>query len=160
MEKWHAYYSVSASAAATLTGLIFVGASINLQKILSFRHLPGRALGTLILLINILLVSSFCLIPDQSLSDTGMEILILGIIIWGFNTRLDILTLADRTTHYRLQNLQNLICTQAAIFPYIVGSIYLLNADPRGFYWLIPGISMSFIKSLIDAWVLLIEIHR
>ena len=29
-----------------------------------------------------------------------------------------------------------------------------------GLYWLIPGILFSFIKALVDAWVLLVEIHR
>ncbi|MBS1918513.1 MAG: hypothetical protein JST87_19775 [Bacteroidetes bacterium] len=43
-------------AAAVLTGLIFVGVSLNLTKILSFTSLPNRTLISLLLLLNILIV--------------------------------------------------------------------------------------------------------
>ena len=39
-----------------LTGLIFVGVSINITKVLSFPKLPDRALLSLVLLLNILVV--------------------------------------------------------------------------------------------------------
>ncbi len=160
MDKWHSYFSVTAGASATLTGLIFVGVSINLTKILQFRQLPGRALGTLVLLTNNLLVSSFCLIPDQSLFSLGIKISYLTLSVWVFNTRLDILSLKEKDKTFRPQNVQNMLFNQLAIAPFIISSICLLSSNPSGISWLVPGIAMSFLKAIVDAWVLVIEIQR
>ena len=65
MEQWANYFIATAGGAAALTGLIFVSVSLNLKQILAGKHLPGRALGSLILLSNILISGSFCLIPRQ-----------------------------------------------------------------------------------------------
>jgi pimeloyl-ACP methyl ester carboxylesterase len=45
MDEWHDFFLAQAGAAGVLTGLVFVGASINLQKIVSDpgSGLPGRA---------------------------------------------------------------------------------------------------------------------
>jgi hypothetical protein len=105
MDKWLSYFSVTAGASAALTGLIFVGVSINLKKILQFRQLPGRALGTLVLLTNNLLVSSFCLIPDQTLFGLGMKLSVVTLTVFVFNTRLDILSIKEKDKTYRPQNI-------------------------------------------------------
>jgi hypothetical protein len=160
MDQWHSYFSVTASASATLTGLIFVGISINLQKILQFRQLPSRALGTLVLLTNNLLVSSFCLIPDQSILSLGIKLSLLTFFVWIFNTRLDIVSIRDKDKTYRPANIQNMIFNQLTIAPFIVSSMYMLSSNPRGIDWLVAGIAMSFVKAIVDAWVLVIEIQR
>jgi len=160
MDKWHSYFSVTASASATLTGLIFVGVSINLKKILQFRQLPGRALGTLVILTNNLLVSSFCLIPDQTLFSLGIKISFLTLIIWMFNTRLDILSIKEKDQTFRAQNIQNMVFNQLTIAPFIIAGIFLLQSNAKGIDWLIPGIALSFVKAIVDAWVLVIEIQR
>ena len=53
-------------AAAALSGLVIVAISINLQRILSFPQLPGRAAEMLIMLVGTLLASSFALMPGQA----------------------------------------------------------------------------------------------
>jgi hypothetical protein len=160
LDKWHSYFSVTASASATLTGLIFIGVSINLNKILQFRQLPGRALGTLVLLTNNLLVSSFCLIPDQTLFSLAIKLLFLTLSVWLFNTRLDILSIKEKDKTFRPQNIQNMVFNQLTIAPFVISSICLLQSNPIGIDWLIPGIALSFVKAIVDAWVLVIEIHR
>jgi hypothetical protein len=160
MDKWHSYFSVTAGASATLTGLIFVGISINLKKILEFSQLPSRALGTLILLTNNLLVSSFCLIPDQAIFSLGIKLSFLTFFVWIFNTRLDIISIRDKDKTFRPENIQNMIFNQLAIAPFILGSTSMLSTNLEGIDWLVAGISMSFVKAIVDAWVLVIEIQR
>jgi hypothetical protein len=42
---WHDFFVGSMGASAALTGLLFVAISINLEQILKFPNLPGRAAG-------------------------------------------------------------------------------------------------------------------
>jgi hypothetical protein len=160
MEQWANYFLATGGAAAALTGLIFVSVSLNLKRILSLPHLPGRALGSLILLTNILLISSFSLIPGQSIFWLGCEILLVNMILWIVITRMDIAMYKGTEKQYKPHYLQNLFFSQLAIVPYLAAGVCLLLNCNDGFYCLIPGITFSFIKSLIDSWVLLVEINR
>ena len=90
MHEWSDFYVAVAGAAAALTGLIFVGVSISLTKILVLQTLPNRAFVSLTLLLCILTVSIFTLVPDVSLSLRGWEILITGIFVWIIVTRIDL----------------------------------------------------------------------
>ena len=66
MKEWNDFYIAIAGASATLTGLIFVGVSISLTKILAIRGLPDRALLSLVLLLNALVLSLLFLVPGLS----------------------------------------------------------------------------------------------
>ncbi len=71
---WANFLIAEVGAIAALTGLIIVAVSINLQRILSFPQLPGRAAEMLIMLVGALLVCSFGLMPGQSVKQLGGEI--------------------------------------------------------------------------------------
>jgi hypothetical protein len=160
MEQWANYFIATASAAAALTGLIFVSVSLNLKMILSMIHLPGRALGSLVLMANILIVSSFCLIPKQSLLWLGIEVLVLGIGVWLILTSLDVQMYRGVEKLYKPHYLQNIYFSQFAIIPYPAAAIcFILNLGIAP-YLLVAGVTFSFIKSLLDSWVLLVEINR
>jgi len=160
MEQWSNYFIATAGGAAALAGLLFVSVSLNLKQILAGNHLPGRALGSLILLTNILISGSFCLIPRQPLFFLGCELLVCSATIWIVNTRMDIIMYRGVEKLYKGHYLQNIFFTQLAVLPYIAAGILLLNNSNIAFYCLVPGVTFSFIKSLVDSWVLLIEINR
>jgi hypothetical protein len=154
------YFSTMAEAAATLTGLIFVGLSLNLQRILSIQHLPTRALGSLMLMTNILMVCSFCLLKQQPVFWLGVEVLACGLVIWIVITRMDVLMYRDMVRQYKFHYFRNLVFTQLAVLPYLAAGVLLLSGSACGYYWLIPGITISIVKALTDSWVLLVEINR
>jgi len=154
------YFSTIAEAAATLTGLIFVGLSLNLQRILSIKHLPARALGSLMLLTNILLIASFCLLKEQPQFWLGVEVLGCGLLVWVITTRMDIGMYRDMVRQYKFHYFRNLVFTQLAVLPYLAAGILLVSGNADGIYWLIPGITISIVKALTDSWVLLVEINR
>jgi hypothetical protein len=80
MNAWHDFFLAQAAAAGVLTGLVFVGVSINLQKIVSDPNsgLVGRAAEALILLVTVLTVSVFVLVPGQGPGLLGAEVLGVG----------------------------------------------------------------------------------
>ena len=54
---WHDFFIAAVGASAALLGLLFVTVSINLDEILKFPHLPGRAAATLGILLTVLVVA-------------------------------------------------------------------------------------------------------
>jgi hypothetical protein len=159
MNEWNNFFTVSASAAAALAGLIFVGVSISLTRILSLPQLPGRALGSLILMLNVLIIGLLCLIPHQP-EYLGIEVLVIGTGVWLVTLRLDLSLIRKSEAIHKKHSWQNIVFTQFSLLPYIIGGITILCEGYTGLYWLVPGVVFSFIKTVTDAWVLLVEIHR
>jgi hypothetical protein len=160
MNEWHDLFVATAGASAALTGLIFVGVSINLTRILSFPNLPSRALISLIVLVVILLISVEALIPGQPVFAIGIEILITGIAVWLIVLFADISIIKNSDKQYKKASFYNLLFDQAAVLPYLVAAIFLLAGCNYGLYWIVAAFLLSIIKAITDAWVLLIEINR
>jgi modulator of FtsH protease len=72
---WTDLFVASAGASAALTGLLFVAVSVNIHDILKYEGLPARALQTLLLLLSAVVVSLVGLIPGQSTTALGAELL-------------------------------------------------------------------------------------
>jgi len=160
MNEWHDLFVATCGSAAALTGLIFVGVSINLSRILSLPKLPERALLSLILLLTILIRSIIFLIPGQPLWLTGTEALVTGIVTWLFVLRIDISIFRNMDTRYKNLYFTHIVFNQIAVSPFIVSGAILLNGVEKGIYWEAVGFILCFIKSIWDAWVLLVEINR
>ncbi len=160
MNDWITFFSAITGASATLTGLVFVGISINLKKIIENKALPDRALESLILLLNILLISSLMLIPGQTSEKVRIILIGFGAFGWGVLFYLDIRIWRNSGKQYRKHAIRNLIFSQMAIIPFIVAGIIVLQIGYSGITWLISGIVLSFLKAIVDVWVLSVEIHR
>ena len=158
--NWDNFFIAQAGAAAGLTGLIFVAVSINLNGILAAPYLPGRALQSLTLLLNIVIISSLMLVPEQSSMDRGIEVLVLGAILWTITLKLALSILRTTPIQYKRPSRINLFFTQVAVIPFPVAGICILLFGETGIYFLVPGILFSFSKAIADAWVLLVEINR
>lgn len=158
---WSEFFVAIAGAAAALAGLIFVGVSINLTRILSFARLPDRALQAIILMLTVLVVSVLCLVPAQPDLFLGLELLAVGIIAWAGVFRLDLRILSKTDQKYRNEFFQSMLLTEAAVLPYVVaGAVVLADGSGVGLYWVVPAVIASFTKAVFDAWVLLVEINR
>jgi len=65
-QRWHDFYVVAGTAAATLVGLLFVGLSLHLRTVLSGSEVRSLARVTLANFGLLLFVSLFMVIPQGS----------------------------------------------------------------------------------------------
>lgn len=155
---WTDLFVASAGASAALTGLLFVAVSVNIQDILKYEGLPARALQTLLLLLSAVVVSLACLIPAQSTTALGAELLGIGLAFGGW-----ILLLAARALEPTREYVRPLFHFGLVIpgtLPQIVGAASLLAQSGGGLYWVVGGIVGALLSASINAWVLLVEILR
>ncbi len=157
---WTSFFGAVAAAAATLSGLIFVGVSISLARILSIPRLPDRALQSLMLLGMVLVTSLLYLVPGQPIRLLGVELLCIGPVAWPIVLKLDMGMLRNIDPLYKWNFRLNMLLSQLSVLPYLLGGIVAIGWGPKGIYWLVPGLLFSFLKAVLDAWVLLVEIHR
>jgi hypothetical protein len=160
MEAWEALFTAQLGAAAALGGLVFVGLSLNLEKILKFPVLPNRALLALGLLLAILVVSSLLLMPGVPLPVLGVCTLLAGLTVGVFGTAIEVHLLRAIEVQHRTNFIGNLLLFEVSVLPYIVAGILLLRGDLSALYWIAAAMIVSFVKAVVDAWVLLVEINR
>ena len=80
METWDPFATIAGSAAAALTGLLFVAVSIRADYIARSPELRNRAAQTLILFGTVLVIAALLAIPGQGYRTLGAELLALGVV--------------------------------------------------------------------------------
>ena len=165
MDQWHDFFLAQAGAAGVLTGLVFVGVSINLEKILADPNsgLPGRAAEALILLVAVLTASVLLLVPGQSTALIGVEVLAVGLAAWGWVVAIQLRRLGYwRTMRPDLRRafVLRVALGQLATLPLVIAGVAVLTVGLGGLYWLVAGTVFSILAALSEAWVLLVEINR
>jgi hypothetical protein len=158
MPGWDNFFVAELGASAALTGLLFVAVSINLTRVLEFPQLPMRAVETLVSLVSVLVVSTFALVPGQSVATFGIEVAATGVFIWLTQTM--VLSRTHREDRKYGNLFGRVLMNQAPPLPFIVAGILLIAGSSQGMYWIVPGTLMSFAAGIFGAWVLLIEIQR
>ena len=155
---WHDFFVGSIGASAALTGLLFVAISINLEAILKYPNLPGRAAGSLGVLVCALVVSACGLAPGQSQTALGIEIAIAGSIV-AFQAVWVTARKRDPTDQmaWKVERMVTLILPGLA---FLGGGLSLIAGGGGGLYWVLAATVLAFVVSAINAWVLLVEVLR
>jgi hypothetical protein len=156
--EWHDFFVGTIGASAALTGLLFVAISINLQQILKYPALPGRAAGTLGILVCALVVSGFALAPGQGNRALGLEIAAAGAAVvvqalWVTRRKRD----KEEERSWALQHLVFMLLPSLA---FVAGGLSLVAGGGGGLYWVLSAILLAFVVASVNAWVLLVEILR
>jgi modulator of FtsH protease len=161
MEGWTDFFVAEVGAAAALAGLLVVAISINIERILKFPSLPGRAWQTLVTIGVALVVASLALMPGQPLSLFGWEALVGGLVVAYTGVREAVRTVAMRKPGDPLGWIVMPLATVGYVcLPDIVGGWLLVAGSGSGLYWVAIGIILAFLATLQNGWVLLIEILR
>jgi modulator of FtsH protease len=158
--EWDSLFLAEAGASAALAGLLFVALSINLERILKGAGLPGRAGEAIMLLLAVLVVATWALVPGQSSTVLGAELLGSGLAVWLIVVGIHVQAVRGRVAPSRSLLVRRIVLAQAAILPLMFGGVSLLFHAGGGLYWLVPGILLCLLVAVLDAWVLLVEILR
>jgi modulator of FtsH protease len=149
-----------AGASAVLAGLVFVAVSINIQRILSVRRLPGRAGETVVLYLAVLVECGLLLIAHQPVKALGVELLIAGIAASGVLGALVIPALGTPSRQPVSWRVFRVVTGLAATVPIILAGCSLIGWMPGGLYWFAAGVLCAVIFASGNAWVLLVEVVR
>ncbi len=158
LDAWHDLFVATAGAAAALAGLVFVAVSINLERILSLRGLPERALQTVMLLLGALVASVLGLAP-QDPATYGWEVLVTGAVLIGTLSITGHRSLAGASAHPSWIVSRVLFMLPGSAF-YVVGGVLLAGGNLTGMSWVVAGLVGAFVGGVMNGWVLMVEILR
>ena len=135
---WHDFFMGTIGASAALTGLLFLAILINLEQILKYPQLPGRAAGTLGILVSALVVSGFALAPGQSNRVLGIEIAAAGAVV-----AVQALWVVHGKDAWVVEHLVTLLLPSVA---FVIGGVSLAVGEGGGLYWVLARILFAFVS--------------
>lgn len=159
-EEWVEFGVALAGAAAVLAGLVFVSVSINLDKVLEIHGLPGRAGESIVMFASVLILSICLLIPGQSRTALGVEVLVGGVLLLALLVLIALPGLNRPTRQPLTWRITRIVLALAASVPVIVAGVSLLAESGGGLYWLAAGFMLALAAGIGNAWVLLVEVVR
>jgi len=140
MGAWSDFFVAELGAAAALAGLVMVAISINLARILDDPGLPGRAAETLVA-------------PSGVLVVIGLLMMVAPVAV--------IARLLRRKLSVGPGYIAGRVLLAAfSCVPFVVSGALLMASAPAALYWLVPGVIVSLVATVLNAWVLLVEILR
>jgi hypothetical protein len=160
MDGWQNFYLGQVGAAAALGGLVFVGVSINLAKIMSAPNLPNRAQEALGLLFYILILGSIALVPGLDRTGFGAAALVIGALAWLGVTTLHRRSLGAVDGPFRRPTIAAAVLGQIVTLAIATAGVLMLVGQPAGMYLLVGAILAAYFLIFIHAWVLLVEVNR
>lgn len=160
MTDWAGFFAASAGAAAALTGLIIVAMSVNIGTIIAIPGMTSRAGATIAALVLALVSSVAALIPAQPATLLGVEVLVVGLGAGCLAVDSCYRIVATRGTGSLRAATAKCLVLLLQVTPFVVGGVLLVAGLPGGLGWIAGGVLAVFVGSVLNAWVLLVEILR
>ncbi len=160
ISDWANFYIAGAGAAAAMVGLFIVAVSVNIEPIVQDTVLPPRAVGTIATLVLALLTCMSGLMADQSVDWFAVAVLLFGAVAWFSKVHAARRMIVERSTHVVSSVVGEVVTGQTQTLPFLVGAALLLADRSAGLNWIGFGVLAVFAFSMINVWVLLVEIRR
>jgi hypothetical protein len=164
IEGWHDFYITTATAAATLVGLLFVAVSLHIdvlsESTMSSAQVVARE--AFIHFIFVIAIALVFLVPDQSPAGLGIPLLILGVIQMALNIRVGWLTRHKPELRFETANrtfvMGSIVLPQLGYVVMIVIALTVLAGRTEGLSWLFPVILLLMSGAAASAWNLLLRL--
>lgn len=159
-DGWLEFGVAAAGATAALAGLLIVAMSVNVKQILASKALVHGARSTIASLVLAIVTSLLLLIPGQSLLLLGIEVLVLSAPAVGIQIQ-SVLTQSRTASEGITAGVLAFIIAFAVLqyAPFLIGAVLLLFSLAAGVWLLAVGVVIIVIASLVNAWVLLLEVQ-
>ncbi|MCS5713740.1 hypothetical protein NVV95_04140 [Herbiconiux sp. CPCC 205716] len=160
LEGWHDFAVATVGAAGALAGLIIVAVSVNVKQIIAGSALPARA-GATIAAVAVILVSGMAmLIPGQGAEALGVEVLVFSMAALAFQADAAVRLLRSQDGPPLSARVSTAVIGIGQLTGGVVGGILLVTGDAGGLFWVAGGFIAIFVVSIVNAWVLMVEILR
>lgn len=154
--EWQGHLSLEASSAATLAGLVFVAASINLARIVTAPGLRGRVIESLLQFLQVFFICLLMTIPRQSFTAMALEVLGVALLSWGVQLMVFLRYRRARLGHPRWWLLLRIAQTHASTIPFLIAAGSLFLRRENALHWLASGFFFSFVTGIMNSLVLLL----
>ncbi|WP_382306322.1 hypothetical protein [Herbiconiux sp. UC225_62] len=160
LEGWHDFAVASAGAAGALAGLIIVAMSVNIKEIVQGSALPARSGATIGSVVVIVVSSVALLIPSQWAVALGLELAVfaIGALALQWVALRQMFATTDGPT--RRAKIGDAVLGIGQLLPVLVGGVLVAVGNPAGLLFVAAGFILIFIASIVNAWVLMVEILR
>ena len=159
-DAWQVLFGTVAGASAALLGLLFVALSLNPRQIMPHPVLAAQAREALGGLLILVLLAVIVLIPGQDRRALGGELLALGVILVGLSVRLQGRTVRRLRSGQRIEWAVRILPFNLATLAVLTAGASLLAARLGGLYWLVPTVLVYLLRSVLNAWTLLVQVGR
>lgn len=157
---WSDFAVALAGSAAAMAGLVMVAISVNIKEILALPGVTARAAAAVGSLVLVVVTAGLLLVPDQSAPLLGAELLVAVTPA----IALHVVSLGKRMRQAAVPRFTRGAAVPIAVvqlFPLVLGALLLVVADGGGgAYWVAAGLLLTIAGSMLDAWVLMVEILR
>jgi modulator of FtsH protease len=163
-EGWGAFFLAAAGATAALSGLIFVGLSLNIRTVLNTEKregqnfLTGRAIEALAALLVVLVISLVGLTPGIPRGALAAFILVTG--LGSATSPIRALLASRQQAAIGLPLLLRLVIAAGLTVTLLLAGVTLATGHGGGLYWLPVAFVLAIVIAAINAWVLLVEVLR
>lgn len=158
--SWRTYFTLTGTAAATLTGLFFVAFSLRVRELQLSPALRARARYLLTWLVAITVGSGFVVMPGQPRAVLATEILVVTVggvayTVWS------VVRIAGPKRSEISANLAIRWLGMVATWLLSIGAgISLLAGSGGGLYLLAFGLLLGIVLQVAAAWTLVVETGR
>jgi hypothetical protein len=158
---WSAFFSTAAESSATLAGLVMVAISVNVREIIAYDHLPARA-GAAISSLCLALVMSLAVMAPQPPMALAVEIDLAAAWSWYMHISVGMKVIQGHRKIGRptRNTIASLALGQVQVWPLTAAAVLLTLGHVAGIYCLAITVCAALVVSVINAWVLLVEILR
>ena len=157
---WTEFAAAAAGASAVLAGLVFVAVSINLEKVLEVKGLPGRAGETIATFLGALIASLLVVVPGQSNTAVGIELAVGGGVLLAGLMLIVFPGLQHQAHHPLSWRVTRVVGALATSAPIAIAGVDLLAEGGGGLYWFMAAVALAFVAGIGNAWILLVEVVR
>lgn len=161
---WSEFFLAAAGATAALSGLIFVGLSVNVRTVIDLDKrtgaplLTGRAIEALVALLNVLVISIVALTPTIPRGVLAAFILVVagesGI------SPFRVLQATRGQPAVEKATLLRLVMAVALTLSLLLSGVTLAAGTGGGLFWLPAAFVLAIFVAAVNAWVLLVEVLR